>query len=292
VIFQIIKKGPINEVLSDFTSGCFLSSISSTTFASPPTYSPENLYFSASIGASKVSNFDNYDTEEGDPDEVYESDESEIGTAFSLSLGYKFDVGIFTEIGYLNLGETSTEETEKQIDNSGAVLSEDIDGIFLKPSGFTLGVGYELPLSDSISLTGKIGMFIWDLDVEREDTHVDQATGEKDTESESESSDGTDLYFGVGAVYKSSEKLHLFAEWSRYQFEFSPEGIDLGYDHDADYFAIGVRYFFGAKTSTTSSTPPQSRDIGGVKSQESNRDSSLDLTACDEKHKHLFFGCN
>lgn len=272
----------------------FLSSISSTTFASPLTFSPEKVYFSASIGASKVSNLDNYETENGDQDEVFESDESEIGAAFSISTGYQFDVGIITEIGYLNLGEVSTEETEKQIDNSGTVLSEDLDEITLKPSGFILGVGYELPLSDSISLTGKVGMFIWDLDTETEYTDVDPVTGEtskRDDRDRSSSSDGTDLYFGIGAVYKVSEKLHVSAEWSRYQFEFSPEGIDLGYEHDADYLAVGIRYFFGANTSTTSSTPSQSRNNGSAKNQESNNNSSSDSLACDEKYKHLFSSC-
>jgi len=270
----------------------FLSSISSATFASPLTFSPEKMYFSASLGASKVSNLDNYETEDGDQDEVYDSDENEIGAAFSLSVGYKFDLGIITEIGYLNLGKVSSEETQKQVNSSGTVLLEDIDEITLKPSGFTLGIGYELPLSESISLTGKVGMFIWDLDVESEDTNIDHVTGETDTGDESYSSDGTDLYFGIGAVYKPSEKLHLFAEWSRYQFEFSPEGIDLGYDHDADFFAIGIRYFFAASTSTAYSTPSQSRDNSSVKSKETNRNSSSDSLACDEKYKHLFSSCN
>lgn len=265
-----------------------LSSISNAVFASPLTYSPEKQYFSASIGASRVSNLDNYASEGDELDEVNEYDDNEIGAAFSLSVGYKFDLGITTEISYLNLGEVSSEETQKQVDGSGTVLLEDIDEITLKPTGFTLAIGYELPLSDAISLTGKIGAFIWDLDAESVDTNIDHVTSETDKGSDSYSSDGTDLFFGIGAVYKMSEKLHVSAEWSRYQFEFSPEDIDLGYDHDADYFAIGVRYFFAAESSTSSQSGVQST----IKSSESNKNSSSGTLACDEKHKHLFFGCH
>ncbi len=274
----------------------FLSSISSAAFASTLTFSPEKLYFSASIGPSIVSNLDNYESKGDERDEVIESDNNEIGAAFSLSVGYKFDVGIITEIGYLNLGEVSAEETQKQVNSSGTVLFEDIDETILKPSGFTFAVGYELPLSDSISLTGKVGMFIWDLDTESDETNIDHVTGETDERGDRDksfSSDGTDLYYGIGAVYKVSEKLQVSAEWSRYQFEFSPEGFDIGYDHDADYFAIGIRYFFGAKTSTVSSShQSKPRDGSPVKSKESNKKNSSGTLACDEKYKHLFFNCN
>ena len=202
------------KYLPIFPVAIFLSFISSTAFASPLTYSPENLYFSTSIGASKVSNLDNYESKGAEQDEVYESDDNEIGAAFSLQAGYKFDLGIIAEIGYLNLGKVSFEETQKQVNDSGTVLLEDIDEITLKPSGFTLGVGYELPLSDSISLTGKVGMFIWDLDVESEDTNIDHVTSETDTGIKDDSFAPNEMA-KVGFVYSYNKSLSISA-FNRY----------------------------------------------------------------------------
>ena len=92
----------------------------------------------------------------------------------------------------------------------------------LSADGFTFGVAGTLPVSDKISLTGRLGMFFWDGDAEIND--VSQATPED-----------SNLYFGAGAEYALTERFSFTGDWSRYDLE----------DAQSNVFSVGVQFSFG-----------------------------------------------
>ena len=85
-----------------------------------------------------------------------------------------------------------------------------------------------LPLGDSFSLFGRVGVNIWSAD------YSDTSTIVGISGSESDDDDGTDWVYGVGAAWNFTNNLSLRGEWERY---------DLG-DGDIDLWSAGLSWNF------------------------------------------------
>lgn len=115
------------------------------------------------------------------------------------------------EIAYHDLG--------KQAETAlGITASTEVTGLELS------GVGY-LPVSSSMDLFGKLGLLLWDMDI--------NLTGFPTL-----STDGNDLIFGVGLQYNSTDNFSLRLEMQTTTLDVS------GVDFDTDILSIGAAYKF------------------------------------------------
>lgn len=88
--------------------------------------------------------------------------------------------------------------------------------------GFTLESSYHYNLSDNIGLSGSVGLFNWQGDVQTQSLNSNT------------SNSGTDVYFGLGGGYQLSEDVTLKINWERYQLK----------DEATQMWSIGLNYHF------------------------------------------------
>jgi len=277
--------------------------ISQSTLASP--FDSKGLYVSSSIGITSVSDVQLYTDDDGYDDEIVTSDVNDSGVSFMLVGGYQFFQGVSVELGYLNLGEVGFEENVKYLDGADKVKHESDDEFVFKPSGIITGVNYALPVSDAFSIKGRLGLFVWNLDVDREILYQDNYYTIIEPDSDSYSDDGSSVYYGLGVGFDITNRIELFADWSRYSVSHD----DWKSDHDNDVFEVGLTYYFGGNQARSKAGKPQqsasaqsgyqqqpmSRRVESSEQEESdqrkNKKSSGEALACDEKYKHLFGIC-
>ena len=136
-------------------------------------------------------------------------------TSFSLSAGYSFNDYFAVEGGYIDFGEVGDSFSAGGI--TGKVEAE--------ADGWDLALVGSLPVSEKFSLTGRAGYLFWDADIKA------SATG---LPTVSDSDDGNDLFYGVGAEYRFTDQWSLTGGWDRYELD----------DVEFDNLHVGVRYRF------------------------------------------------
>lgn len=145
-------------------------------------------------------------------------------TGVKIFAGIPINPNLAVEFGYVDLGETTVEFT---MDSDGTSAPPGMTSISssISVDGFNAAVVGSLPVSDSVSLNGRVGVYLWD--VEAEFNSVD-TTGEFFNDSFSVSDDGNDIYYGLG----------LDVGWLRLFYEI--------YDIDGDDINLaGVAVRFG-----------------------------------------------
>lgn len=143
------------------------------------------------------------------------SSTDEKDTTFAISGGYMFHPNIGAEIGYRDLGEASA--TVVGPGGTGVVTAE--------VSGFFFGLVGRLPVSERFSIVPRFGLYMWEGDV----------TGTVNgTTVLSESDDGTDPYFGIGAQYDITRQMHVGAHFARFDLD--------GDDVDVIELKVGFRF--------------------------------------------------
>ncbi|WP_341503083.1 putative Ig domain-containing protein [Gallaecimonas sp. GXIMD4217] len=148
--------------------------------------------------------------------------------SYWLEVGYRFDSGLALELGYVDLGQVSLTFTDQlsQLDVPGF-----LDKVaFSHPDtaeGFTLATSYQWPLSQHLSLSARLGLLRWDADY----SAVLKVEAEPFSRR-SESHNGTDWLFGVGAQYHLSEHWSLGLAYRVYYVDSTHIdilGLTLGY---------------------------------------------------------------
>lgn len=141
---------------------------------------------------------------QADPDESGIDD----ATGWKAYVGYKFNPYLGLQVGYDRLGEFDIEGTSEEADVSGWNLS---------------AVGsWPIPPNPNVVLFGKVGAYAWTVDTDIADAALTD-------------DDGTDLTFGVGAMYRLPNDIGLRAEWDRYQ--------DVS-ETDVDFLSAGLSFGF------------------------------------------------
>lgn len=125
---------------------------------------------------------------------------------YTMGIGVRMGPNVAIEGGYVDLGEVS-----------GDLFSRETTG------GFA-GLGLFIPLQPGFELTGRAGLIAWDSDT------TNTLGGLKSTESD----DGTDIYFGIGAAFQVSRELHLTVGFDRYDID----------DTDVDMLSLGAKFYF------------------------------------------------
>ena len=135
-----------------------------------------------------------------------------------LYIGGQFSPYFSAEAGYIDFGEY------------GGNLAK------LEADGFTLAAKGSMPIGElfSVYLTG--GILMWDATVDV------PLVG-------SVSSDGDEIFYGVGASFEVAPGLDIRLEYARFNVEFGTEevgfiGTSNSIDQDIDYLSAGAQYRF------------------------------------------------
>lgn len=159
------------------------------------------------------------------------SSEDDKDTAFKLFAGFRVNKHFAVEGMFVDLGEATAK----------ASLTDGVDTISLNASaeadGFAVAAVGFLPVSDTVSLLGKIGMFRWSLDAKA--TLTDTALAISESASESES--GTDPMFGFGAEFALGKQWGARVEWEKFK-DIGDE--DTTGQSDVDLLSLSVLYKF------------------------------------------------
>jgi hypothetical protein len=174
------------------------------TLVSP--LSVQAAYFAAAFGNSDLQ------------EEQFEEDTAiKIGVGFGSSERLKF------EISSLNLGKF--EITEAGLAELSDLIGETVTDSSLEITGIDLSALGIIPLNDTVSLQGRVGMYLWDAEIRA----TVSGFGEIDT-----SDDGNDVGFGVGAVVALGENAGLTFMYDQYK----------AFEGDIDLLNVGIRFGF------------------------------------------------
>ena len=154
-----------------------------------------------------------------DSPDFSESDSS-LGLRLSFPLGENFAI----DVSYQNFGETTTTF----VDGFNDTVTD-----ISKVKGFSAGAKGILPLGDSFSLVGRLGLMRWSHDLARTDTGAPSSTID---------ATGTDLYYGVGAEYSITENFSVGLEYSTFGFDYSTGNTN--FDYDVKDLALSLAYKF------------------------------------------------
>lgn len=138
-------------------------------------------------------------------------DDSDSG--FKIFGGYQFSRNWGVEVGYVDFGKAGIR---------GSILGTPFNGDLGVTALTVAGTG-TMPMNESFSLLGKVGIWNWDAKASV------AALGTVGTASDS----GTDLFFGVGLRYNLSKNLGLQLEVEQYSG-----------DDSITYTSLGLRYKF------------------------------------------------
>lgn len=133
-------------------------------------------------------------------------------------VGYQLNSTFSVEGGYIDFGEASATAVS---DGSGSFWWAGPVEAKAEADAITLGIKAALPINDNVSFHGKLGVASWDVDADAIDSWG----------TVSESDDGNDLYFGIGASYDLG-KVSLDASYTQYK------------DVDIDVMSIGANLKF------------------------------------------------
>jgi len=146
-------------------------------------------------------------------------------TGWQLNIGFEVIENVSIELGYLDLRDidiniaAEVTDPESFIENTKDVHPNSANGI-------TLSGLYHYSLSDDFTLSAKLGLYNWSGDFR---TNSQLNIKQIDTKTSS-----TDIYYGINADYKLTDKLSVFIEWSHYKLE--GEGIKM--------WALGGKFRF------------------------------------------------
>ncbi|GAC34169.1 outer membrane beta-barrel protein [Paraglaciecola polaris] len=135
----------------------------------------------------------------------------------NIYIGTQFNQYLSVEGGYIDFGEYGNDTFNTEVD------------------GYTLGLKAGLPVNEYITLYAKGGQLWWDADL--------NAAGAGD------STDGDDLFYGVGASFAISQGWDVRLEYTRFELEFERDEIGIlaeidDFDSDVDYASVSVQYTF------------------------------------------------
>lgn len=187
--------------------------VASPAFAQSYQYNPnEGPYVGAGLGYTKLDN----DSLDWLADAGASTDDSDTG--YKLFVGYQFNPNFAIEAGYVDFGDFSASASVPGYSAKAEISAE----------GFTAALVGKLPIQNGFSVFGKLGMIAWDGDYKESDS---------DGWSYSESSDGSDPYYGIGAEYEV-ERILMRAEFERYDIS------DSGEDFEIDMISASIGYRF------------------------------------------------
>jgi hypothetical protein len=189
------------------------------------------FYFGVAAGTASVDLPDEYndlaeivDDAKSIPGIDASADAQDSDTGLKLFAGTHLGEHLAVEFGYIDLGETSFDFS--LIDDGSATgdPSTTIIAANSSVSGLSFaGVG-KLPFSDTSSLNGRVGIYLWESE---SDVSFFDTTGFFGNFSDSSTDDGNDVFYGVG----------LNINW----FELHYDVYDID-GEDVDFIGVSARF--------------------------------------------------
>lgn len=130
------------------------------------------------------------------------------------------------ELAYTDFGEAE----DSGLDDFGDLITDTLDS-----SAAQVGIKARLPLGRKVSLIGRAGVALWELDYRQTDSAF---PGEAYTDSD----EGTDAYFGVGMQVQLEQNLYLGLDYS--SLDFTAALGDASTDHEISNFTVSLGYAF------------------------------------------------
>lgn len=163
-------------------------------------------YFGASVGATS-------------PDE----DGFDDSNGYRFTIGYDVNPNVAIEGSYTYLGDfDADDDTIAALEFLTGVALDDVS---VEVDGFEFAVVGKGPISDTVTVFGKAGIFVWDAEYKIDTVRFG---------SDSDTDDGSDPFFGFGVGFDLSKALTLNVEYSFYEAS----------DGDIDYLGAGVNIRF------------------------------------------------
>ena len=199
-------------------------------------YSQSDWYMGLSAGTGELDSIskeinDLFNLTNLSPDASALTSFDDSDTAIKLFAGYSVNDHLNLEFGYSDLGEATFEGTLDSNDpvigigSMGAATKESLDGIYFAAVGV-------LPLSENVSLNGRLGVYFWNYDIALQIADPDGLLGVQGSVSGSE--DGEDIFYGVG----------LDIGWFGIFYESYTADTDVLDDVDATVYGVSATYNF------------------------------------------------
>lgn len=150
-------------------------------------------------------------------------DLDDSATSYGIAVGVNFN-----EYFGLQLGYTDYSEFEEAYSYSDPFFSatETYSG---EVSALSFSVIGSIPMSDSVSLFGRLGMASWDTDLKED--YIELFAGfDPYAESYGDSDSGTDLVYGFGANWKVTGAFALSFEYETLSYDADFDGFDVDID--------------------------------------------------------------
>lgn len=156
---------------------------------------------------------------EFDPDYSISDDND---TYLGIGVGFKVTENLAFELSYRDFGEAEDNYSDAGFDFEETY---EADAVSIAAVGI-------LPLGSSIELFGKLGFDVWDAEWNgRGSDGFDTLVG-------SESDDGTDVFYAVGAAFNVNAGTDVHIEYQKHAFEVADSDLDI------DILAVGVNFGF------------------------------------------------
>ncbi|HAW14404.1 MAG TPA: hypothetical protein DCW37_04255 [Cellvibrionales bacterium] len=133
-------------------------------------------------------------------------------TSFAIAAGYRVNENLSIELGFQDFGEIN-------VSGGGSSAKIGADAIQLSVIG-------SMPISENAGVYAELGLDSWDADLTYSNV--------PEIGSGSESEDGTDIFYGIGAYVSLSEAVNL-------KFEYQMHELD---ETDIDVLGLGVTFSF------------------------------------------------
>lgn len=183
------------------------SAISAALLCGSMTAAAGEFYVGAGIGTSSIDvTASDFDGGSFTSDSFDDSD-----STFRIFAGYNLNDSIAIEAGYTDLGSYSLAGS---FDGSDPDLPAGPTSATFDVTGWEFSAVGSLPLTEQISLLGRLGFIMWDTDV---DVTTTDGSG-------SDSDDGTNILYGVGGAYSFTDNLDARLEYTRYDAD---DNIDV-----------------------------------------------------------------
>lgn len=163
-----------------------------------------DFYVGGSFGQSEVEDYSDY-ASNYDDGSFTAADFDDSDTALRLFVGADLNPNVAVELGYVDLGEASTDATS----DGCCFYAPGPVSHSLTADGIDLSILGKVPVGESGALGARLGLLKWDGEEKLSDS----------TGSLSGSDDGTDLFFGLGGQYNFSEQVGLRGEYVMYKLD-------------------------------------------------------------------------
>lgn len=251
---------------------------------------PGEFYGGAAVGQLSYPDVaDYYDNE----DEVVKVEDS--ATAFKLLGGFQFTKNLALEAFYEDFGESGgiEQDVDEYYDGDldDYVVSVDKWEETSALSGFGVTGKMMVPVNAQFDIYLTLSLLRWTVEFESTDSLIDNGEVQL-VDHDSDNVSSTNLMYAVGASYRLTDSVSLYAEYS--SLDASYDKGDWDYENKVDGFLLGINYHFGP-VSTSQQTPAANTGSESASDRRSRSRSDADthkrgdrsLTACDPKYKDI-----